>query len=139
MNFKLGLVVFSTAFLMLIFVNQHPSLTIKIDRAFLIGIPMAMLFYSLLSFEFILKNRKNVISNIFEKIGDSSYSLYLSHPFVLSPVAIISNKIGVKNSSLFGLLLVGTALIVGFLVYSCIEKRMIYFIRNKKIKVQLYS
>ncbi|MEH5074017.1 acyltransferase [Enterobacter cloacae] len=138
-NFKFGLVMLIAAFLMLIFVNQYPSLTIKIDRAFLIGIPMAMLFYSLLSFEFILKNRKNVISNVFEKIGDSSYSLYLSHPFVLSPVAIISNKIGIKNSSLFGLLLVGTALIVGFLVYSGIEKRMIYFTRSKKIKAQLYN
>jgi peptidoglycan/LPS O-acetylase OafA/YrhL len=136
-SLKLGFALLIAAILCLIFINCNSSIVEKFDRAFYIGMPMAMIFYAAISFENCLNNQGNFVSNIFERIGDSSYSLYLSHPFILSPMAIISKKLGINDSFLFGLMLVGPAILTGYLVFIFIEKRILNLTRSKKNKIIL--
>ena len=57
------------------------------------------------------------------KIGDASYSLYLVHPFVLVPCAIILTKIGLSAYGYAFALLLGIGSILGGIgCYEFLEK-----------------
>ncbi|MCT2387154.1 acyltransferase family protein [Erwinia pyrifoliae] len=81
------------------------------------GTPMLLILLSLVLFE---KNAKMVKISILEKIGFSSYSLYLSHAFVLSASAKIISKI-TNNPFAFACSLVFLSVIFGFICYKLIE------------------
>jgi peptidoglycan/LPS O-acetylase OafA/YrhL len=58
-------------------------------------------------------------------LGDASYSLYLSHPFVIIPLGILARKSGFIDLTLYALLAIASALIVSILSYRLIEMPMI--------------
>ena len=65
-------------------------------------------------------------------LGESSYSLYLVHPFSLGLLAMIFSKLGISDYSgnLFVFLLIVISLWVGHLCYIVVEKPMIKFVKN---------
>lgn len=65
---------------------------------------------------------------IFVKLGDASYSIYLSHPAILTPLIILSGKFFRSNFAVFQLSLSGFVLVavtVGITVYQLIEKPLL--------------
>ncbi|KYP96028.1 acyltransferase [bacteria symbiont BFo2 of Frankliniella occidentalis] len=81
------------------------------------GVPMLLVLISLVLYE---KNTRMVKLSLLEKIGFSSYSLYLSHAFVLSPSAKIISKI-TTNPYIFSCTLVFLSVIIGIICYKFIE------------------
>ncbi len=67
-------------------------------RTIYAGFPMLLIFVGAVSFESLFKTTKNIFLSSFEKLGDSSYSLYMIHPFILSPCAMIAKRLGFIHS-----------------------------------------
>lgn len=67
-------------------------------------------------------------------MGDASYSLYLSHPFVLIPFAAIWFKLGFSSAFLFVLVSLVACLIVALISFFYIEQPMIRFLSKRMEK-----
>lgn len=101
------------------------------ERVFDFGVPCFLFFLAMMNFErkfIVLKG--NIISSIMAKVGNSSYSIYLIHPFVLTGSSIILKKLGFSE---YGWLFVSTLIINSVLVGWCchvfLEKPITEFIR----------
>ena len=96
-------------------------------RAIDSGIPAFLFSFGLISLEPILKKRT---SSLLLKLGDSSYSLYLSHPFVLVLVFSLYRKLEhllPQNELFMNLSMILISLLVGYLVHLFIERTLIVF------------
>ena len=97
------------------------------------GLPMLCVFIGLVRFEELFRNSDNLFFKAFERLGDSSFSLYLAHPFVLSPAAMILRKLGLsEHATLFTLLLASAAIVVGWLCYQYVEQPLIRLLKNRR-------
>ncbi len=96
------------------------------------GIPCLLIFIGLLGTESYLSTHPR-LKKICHFLGDSSYSLYLSHPFTLVITAIIFSKIGLNEYGIvFILLLTLSSVLAGYLCYIICEQRL-----NKLINTTL--
>ena len=88
------------------------------------AVPSLLFFVGMVSLEgFFNAKRDFRLARVFERIGDSSYSLYLLHPFVLVPGAISLRFLGVNYfGSLFSIILVALSLCAGWFCYRWIEQ-----------------
>ena len=86
------------------------------------GLPMFLIFLGSLTLEPWFATSRGWLVGAFAQVGNSSYSLYLIHPFVLSPVALILKKLGVLSPGLFTAALLSGSVICGLLTYRLIEK-----------------
>lgn len=93
-------------------------------RVIFFGIPMFLLFISVLNLEGYLHKQSKL-----SFLGDISYSLYLVHPFVLSPIAMILIVIGVQSNILFFAVLMSVSIMASYVFYQKIEYPI-----TKKIK-----
>lgn len=86
-------------------------------------LPVFFLFLTILYLEpFFQKNSKFILLKFTEMIGNSSYSLYLLHPFVLSGITIILNKEFIHNHSyLYSFIMLSMSIFLGFLCFKYIE------------------
>ncbi len=77
-------------------------------------------------FLYVLSARK--VSGVVLEIGNSSYSLYLTHMFSTTAFAIIVIRYGLSNLTLFvlGVCFFLVAILVGEISYRLIEKRLIF-------------
>ncbi|HIF9158871.1 TPA: acyltransferase family protein [Photobacterium damselae] len=110
-------------------------------RIIYFGLPSFALVMMALFFK--LKNdlfTKSYVLNFFEKIGDWSYSIYLSHILVINGIAIVFVRIfdmnSVINSILLVILMTVCSILAGALSYQILEQRMcnsIYAHFKKKI------
>lgn len=83
------------------------------------GLPAALLVYSVLAFGEV----PGAVGRGLERLGDASYSLYLSHLFVVALVARIWTKLGLEVTPAFGVLVVlPAAVAAAFLSYYFVEK-----------------
>ena len=103
-------------------------------RVIVYGIPSLIFFLGMLLMEAFFKmNNENIFYRALKNIGDSSYSLYLFHPFPLVAASIIFNRIGVAD---FGWVFVGGLVIIsvvsGHLCYLFLEKPLVKFMKNNK-------
>lgn len=95
------------------------------------GIPMLFIFIGLLSLEEVIQRGKSFIKAGLLEIGNASYSLYLSHTFVLSGTAMCLRRLGMAgNPWLFTAVLLVAAVVIGQLVYLYIERPMTSFVRR---------
>lgn len=95
------------------------------------GVTMLLIFIGLLSFEDRIQRASSVIKTLFLEIGNSSYSLYLVHPFTLSGTAIALQHIGMaSNPWLFTVLLLSISITIGHLVYLYVERPLIALLRR---------
>lgn len=101
-----------------------------LDRCIVLGIPSALLILGAVFLE-----RKGSWPNfpIMHRIGDSSYSLYLTHIFTLPIVMGILLKIDAKHSlhgDLVCVALVFVAAFVGYAVHKLVEKPVDQYLRG---------
>ena len=105
-----------------------------LERPIYFGIPAALILYGLISFE----RKKEIGFPIFlQKIGDASYSLYLSHVLVLSLLGRIWKAFGGDQYPINYILIVvflGAAVFVGWLSFVIIERPMINYLQKRLFK-----
>lgn len=101
-------------------------------RAVNFGIPFLIFFIAMLSLEETLQRfRNNTFSRIIGCIGDSSYSLYLIHPFALVASSVVLSKLGMAHYGLLFVFVLTTASIsLGYLCYVFLEKSLTKYVKN---------
>lgn len=98
------------------------------------GVPMLLLFIGCVGLEPVVKKavfpgKKSAIL-----LGNASYSLYLIHPFTLSPGALILQKLQlVQYPILFVALLLLSAVLAGVLAWRFIEQPINHYFKQKRM------
>lgn len=88
------------------------------------GVPSALLFIAILNFESFFKSIHSTLFGVtINKLGNSSYSLYLTHPLILTALSIIFVKLHLSQYGIFfSFALYFCSLIIGYLVFIYLEK-----------------
>ena len=95
---------------------------------------MLLIFVGLLSFEEFIRRSNSVIRNLFLEIGNSSYSLYLIHPFTLSGTAMCLKALNMtSNPYFFAAILFVVSVSLGHLVYLYVERPLIALMKRKPV------
>ena len=95
-------------------------------RGWLWGIPMLFVFTGFLCLEGFIKGSASLIKRLFIEAGNSSYSLYLFHPFTLSATALCLRRLHMaSNPYLFAFALFIVTVMAGYLCYIYVEKPLI--------------
>lgn len=101
-----------------------------VDRLFLWGVPSFLLVYAFVSME---KNGWRFENRIMLALGDSSYSLYLSHMFTLGAIGFIWSRIGITSVYL-DIAMHPVAIVVcgiaGYVAYRYYEKPLLRGVRR---------
>ncbi|HEX6426731.1 MAG TPA: acyltransferase [Niastella sp.] len=96
------------------------------NRGWLWGIPMLLVFTGFLCLEGFIKGSTSIVKRLFLEAGNSSYSLYLFHPFTLSATAICLEHLNMtSNPYLFAVILFIVTVVAGYLVYLYVEKPLV--------------
>lgn len=99
-------------------------------RAFVLGIPAVLMVFSAVLFE-----RSNYVKRYIwaERLGDSSYALYLTHGIVLSAVTQIWRLLGISNDYLivFSVFALLSCIFAGFVTYFIIDEPIQRWFRKK--------
>jgi peptidoglycan/LPS O-acetylase OafA/YrhL len=96
------------------------------NRGWLWGIPMLMIFTGFLCLEGFIKGSASRLKKLLLEAGNSSYSLYLFHPFTLSGTAMCLKWLNLaSNPYLFTLIMFTVTVIAGYLVYIYIERPLV--------------
>lgn len=104
-------------------------------RLFFWGIPSFLIVLGALNLEYRGTSFKGILSNL----GDSSYSLYLSHIFVVFLVGKIWAWLGFSNSGYVGNLTLigvgyGACLLVGIISFKLVEQSSLTYLSGKLLK-----
>lgn len=131
LSFTLGFFLIVLSILSIAFVNAYDP---NYPRVINWGIPAVLFFVGMMTFESFFKQKKtNIIAKLFKMIGDSSYSLYLFHPFSLVVFSILFSKTGLHNFGyLFVFSLLCSSIISGYLCYFLLEKNLLRIIKTNK-------
>ncbi len=122
-NLYVGAILIALSTVMLFIVNINLSFT-EPSRIIQFGVPSLLFFVGMIFMEpmFILKSNKG-LSRILKTLGDSSYSLYLFHPFVLVACSIVLSFLGLTEyGGIFVGILVVTSLLSGHICYLILER-----------------
>jgi peptidoglycan/LPS O-acetylase OafA/YrhL len=95
-------------------INGPPSLDM---RFFLWGLPAIAVVFAALSFPDV----KGRLGRPLELLGDASYSIYLSHLFVIAALFMVMHRVGLASPGLFITMAVVVSLAVGTVSYRFIE------------------
>lgn len=102
-----------------------PSLNSEaLHRAVYYGIPAALILFGALSLD---KAGKWFRAPVLHAVGDSSYSLYLTHVFTLPIIGRLVLKLGAPGAlppTIVGFGIVAMCAVVGYVAYVVIEKRL---------------
>ena len=100
------------------------------------GIPCCFFFIAFLSLEkYLVKASKRYWVSIFQHLGDSSYSLYLFHPFVLTIMSIMMSQVNLDQYAyVFVTLLIVASIIGGHCCYLFLEQPLNGVLKNKVLK-----
>lgn len=103
------------------------------NRLLLLGAPSALLIFSAVKLERDSDFALGKIRSILVKVGDASYATYLSHYFVIAVFQrVLDIKYGwVSNSIINALFLILSALIIGQILYTLIDKPLHLFFKKK--------
>ena len=131
LNTIIGLGLTTISIILFLLVNIF---TPDYSRVIIYGIPAMLFFTGMVALEPLFKKAsENKIALLFEMIGNSSYSLYLSHPFALVITSIILSKLDLdKFGYLFVILLVVSSIIAGQLCYLFIEKQLAKVLKKRQ-------
>ncbi len=100
-------------------------------RGFFWGVPMLTIFIGLLSLEQLIQRSRSVVRTLLLEIGNSSYSLYLVHPFVLSGTAMgLKHFRMASNPWYFSIILFTLSVVIGHLVYLYVERPLTALIKR---------
>jgi peptidoglycan/LPS O-acetylase OafA/YrhL len=91
------------------------------------GLPSLLLAYAMLA----VPEMSNPVARSFAYLGDASYSLYLSHVFVIAAVAKVWRSLGYETDPLFGILVaLPCCIAAAVLSYRLIERPLITLARR---------
>ncbi|MEJ8476292.1 acyltransferase family protein [Roseibium algae] len=108
-------------------------LKLDLPRAIAGGIPSALVIYGLVSINF--SNLREL--RFAHLLGDASYSLYITHIYVLAGARVIFRHLPfdwLKNEALFMLFCVTASVVFALLVHWCFEKPVANFLRHRHKK-----
>lgn len=125
----LGLIVAGVSYL--VFKNELGAPEVIFGRAITSGLPMFIIFLGMISLEGWFSKNKGGIAYLFEQLGNSSYSLYLVHPFVLSPVAMVLNRLGYLNSFVFSFGIIAISITAGLVTFYLLERPIAKALKKK--------
>lgn len=117
-----------------IFMAYAETVGLKFDRLLIYGIPSGLLLFSVLNLESLFIQKNNLVINLFKSLGDASYSIYLSHLFIIQgliKIIIFKFKIIDPCSPIGILLLIAIALFLGQYLYILVDKPLYKFIKEK--------
>jgi peptidoglycan/LPS O-acetylase OafA/YrhL len=103
----------------LLAVNQGFSTGVRVID---FGLPMVLVMSGVLGLEPFVQRRP---IRLMKDLGDTSYAMYLIHPFVLAGGAMVLGKLGLSNilgGYFFVTVLLLGSLITGYLVFHMVEK-----------------
>lgn len=101
------------------------------NRGWLWGIPMLFVFAGFLCLEGFIKASASGLKKLFLAAGNSSYSLYLFHPFTLSGAALLLKRLNLASDPyLFTIVLFTVTVVAGYLVYLYVEKPLVAVTRK---------
>lgn len=105
-------------------------------RTICYGLPFMLVFCGAVGFERVLRNSgSTIIARILRGLGDSSYSLYLVHPFALSFVALCLKRLQLQeHGAIFVLSLIVSACVTGYFCYVMLERRFNAFFRARGLR-----
>jgi len=101
--------------------NLYGTPELPFSKVVTSGLPMFLIFLGSLTLEPWFATSKGWLVRAFEQVGNSSYSLYLIHPFILSPVALILKRMGFLSPGVFTAVLLSGSVICGLFIYRFIE------------------
>lgn len=132
-TYSLGLFFFSLSLLSfyLLYFEFHIE-----PRVIHFGLPCMFFFLGMLCFEsYFFRIQSSVLSRLFGRIGESSYSLYLVHPFALVACTIFFSKFMniIKYESIYILCMLFASVVAGFLSYHFVEKNFSILINKFKL------
>jgi exopolysaccharide production protein ExoZ len=135
LNSIYGVVLITTSVLVISYVNYNPYAN-AFGYANIIhkGIPALLFFIGMLLMEPIFKKyNSNIFNSLLKKIGDSSYALYLFHPFSLVIFSMLLTRIGLAPyGGVFVIVLIVSSVISGHLCYLLLEKPLLRLFKNTK-------
>ncbi|QDX16392.1 hypothetical protein C6W84_17024 (plasmid) [Acinetobacter baumannii] len=130
LNKKLGYLLLTVGIISLII--GELNYTDDSKRFILYGIPMLFIFLGAVGLESVFKNKSGYFIKFIEMLGNSSYSLYITHIFVLKPVAIVCHKLGINNSFIFLSILLVASIIFGLMTYYFLEKPIANYLHKRR-------
>jgi len=134
-SYVLALTLIVTGIASLILQNMCGMVQTPLHRSIYAGLPMLAIFIGTVKFEKTFRSSNNFTFKIAEMLGNTSYSLYLIHPFVLSPAAKVLQKIGlIQWPFLFTTVLLSGAIFAGFVCYKYIELPLTSLIKKNENK-----
>jgi exopolysaccharide production protein ExoZ len=104
----------------------------NVERVIIYGVPAFIFFVGMIGLEpWLVKLQKFHIFVVLKKLGDSSYSLYLVHPFTLVICSIVLDELGISDFGvLFSIILCSFSLLSGHICYLLIERNISRVINN---------
>ncbi|WP_366931837.1 acyltransferase family protein [Paraburkholderia xenovorans] len=102
------------------------------NRVLWYGLPYALLFAGFVSLDAVVARAGvGLISRVLKKIGDASYSIYLSHPFVFSGMGVVIRKSHLHMApSLSIAVMAVTAVCAGYACHEMLELKLERWIRS---------
>jgi peptidoglycan/LPS O-acetylase OafA/YrhL len=118
---------FSAGFILLYVLNL-PIKPFDLPRAVTAGLPSAlMMCAAVLLLPAATESR---VPRWLIALGDSSYSLYLSHRFIQRPIQIVMTKTGMTSGALYVVAAVLAALAFAWVVYLLVERPLLRYFRS---------
>lgn len=130
-NLPLGGFLISCSVTAVILVNIN---NLGFERVIQYGVPAFFFFLGMLFMEpYFNKNKSKFFSSLLKALGDSSYSLYLFHPFSLVVFSIVLSRLGLADYGIvFVVGLVLMSLISGYVCYLLLEKPLVKLMKTNK-------
>lgn len=130
-NIYIAIFLIACSILMACFVNANLD-RLDQNRIILYGLPSLVFFVGMILLEPLLYLKRNsFIAQSFKILGDSSYSLYLFHPFVLVVCSIVLQYLKIHEYGYtFISILVVSSLISGYLCFLILEKPLLKLMKN---------
>ncbi len=95
------------------------------------GVPAGVLIYALISFEY---EASIADISILHKLGDASYCIFLFHPFVVTPIAMVVKKLSLGTPASLAVVAVSALVvssIVGYVIHLRLEKPFLAYMRRR--------